>query len=183
MKAFTWFLLFLLALFLAAGYYLYEYVYIPQKILISRLEEENLKLKYEIRDEMDRLYRECSSKKSKNREKTFVEETVSNDSVKKDTVSNVLLEPISFAFSARDLFKGSRLSTKGRALVNEFYNQIKEKQFDSIRILINRKNPSAARKVLNIKKYLVKLGLDKNRVWARLDKNLPKDSVYIKILW
>ena len=183
MKAFTWFLLFLLALLFAAGYYFYEYIYIPKKVLITRLSEENLKLKYEMKDELDRLYRDCKSQNTHTTEKNVEHKSLAGNTPDNDTVSSNTIEPVAFAFSIRDLFKGSTLSIKGKALINEFYNQIKGRDFDSIRIVINRRNPSAARKVLNIKKYLIKLGLDKNRVWARLDRKIVKDSVYIKILW
>lgn len=182
MKTFTWFLIFLLALIFAFGYYFYEYIYTPKTILISRLEEENLKLKYDVKDRLDRLYRECKKKKKSDSAQFTVSQMTYRDTQSIDTLHIQKAEPISFAFSIKDLFKGASLSKKGKVLINEFYNQIKDKSFDSLRVIINRRNAFAARRVLNIKKFLVGLGLSKDRVWARLERKVPRDSVYIKIL-
>ena len=181
MKTFTWFLIFLLALIFAFGYYFYEYIYTPKTILISRLEEENLKLKYDVKDRLDRLYRECKKMKTDSAQ-LIISQASYRDTQSIDTLHIQKAEPISFAFSVKDLFKGASLSKKGKVLINEFYNQIKDKSFDSLRVIINRRNAFAARRVLNIKKFLVGLGLSKDKVWARLDKRVPRDSVYIKIV-
>ncbi len=182
MKAFTWFLLFTLAVIGASLYYFYQYVYIPRNALISRLEDENLSLKYEVTDELNRLYSKNHTV-SNNMDTTTSNADNSIKNAKKDSIVSHKIEPVSFAFSIKDVFQKSGLSLKGKALISEFYNQIEGKKFDSIRILINRRNSQAARKVLNIKKYLVKLGLDKKKVWARLDRKVSRDSVYFKIIW
>jgi len=182
MKAFTWFLLFILALLGATGYYVYRYVYLPKNLMLIRLKEENLKLKYEIRDRLNTVYKECEKKGS-------VRATTSEDTVltqeNNDTSSeeSTYAEPLVFSFAIRDIFKGSRLSRKGKALIKEFYSQIKDRQFDSIRVVINRRNSQAARKVLNIKQYLVSLGLRKDKVWARLSGDVPRDSIIFKLIW
>ncbi len=180
MKTFTWFLLFLLALLGASGYYIYRYVYLPKNLMLVRLNRENLKLKYEIRDEMNAVYRECEKKSSTG--PIVSEDTISSSENNNDTIYRYI-EPLVFSFSIKDLFKNSRLTTKGKAIIKEFYSQIKDRQFDSVRIVINRRNPRAARKVLNIKRYLVSLGLKKDKVWARLSKDVPKDSVIFRLIW
>ncbi|GEM_PF-3890768 len=182
MKAFTWFLLFIIALLGAFGYYLYRYVYVPKNLMLVRLSEENLKLKYEIKDKVDRAYKECG----KGRKATSVtpRDTLITPAIKDTATTGIpATEPLVFSFAIKDLFKRSRLSSRGKALVREFYSQIKDREFDSVRIVINRKNAQAARKVLNIKQYLVSLGLKKDKVWARLSGDIPRDSVRFKLLW
>lgn len=182
MKGFTWFLLFLLALIGAIGYYVYRYIFIPERVLLVRLNEENLKLKYEIQDRLNEVYREM-------KERSATEEDEKEDTLKTDggdvTSSNQVnaFKHFSVSFSIKDLFVRNQLSTRGKALIREFYSQIQNKEFDSIRIVINRKNTRAARKVLSIKQYLVSLGLQKDRVWARLSNEIPKDSIRVNILW
>ncbi len=183
MKAFTWFLLFLLALMSGVGYYLYRYVYIPRNMMLVRLSEENLKLKYEIGDKVDRAYKECA----KERKITSIvrQDTLKSPEIKDTSITSGIpaSEPLVFSFAIKDLFKRSRLSSRGKALLREFYSQIKDREFDSVRIVINRKNAQAARKVLNIKQYLISLGLKKDKVWARLSGDIPRDSVRFKLLW
>ncbi len=174
MKAFTWFLLFVLMLVAATGYYIYRYVYIPKSIMLARLQDENLKLKYDIKDMVNRAYETCQ--KSVNLKESQTDSTEDNGSD-----SGKSIEHITFSFAIRDLFRKNNLSTRGKEIVKEFYSNIKDRKFDSLRVIINRKNHSAARKVLNIKKYLVSLGLEKDRVWARLSKDITKDSVVFRI--
>ncbi|RKY96691.1 MAG: hypothetical protein DRQ06_00800 [Candidatus Hydrothermota bacterium] len=174
-----YFVLFLFLISLLLGAYLlffYEFRYRPLKIAFEDLKRENEKL-VEILTEREKAWRE---------EKLQSMEPVLPAQIEKPLKE----EPaggLSVSFSEKDLFKpGSwRLSDKGKRILSDYYATLRRIKFREIEILIHTDPPGrrklAAKRALEVKKLFVKKGLDRNKVWAWVRRDVEPGKVLIKI--
>lgn len=169
--------LFLFSLLIGAySLFFYEFKYKPLKNAIEDLKKENERL-VELLTEREKAWREEKLKSLEpvlpaELEKAFQEEPKGG---------------LSISFSEKDLFKpgSSALTEKGKSIISDYYETLRKIRFREIEILIHPDPPGrkklAAKRVLGIKRFLIKKGLNSQKVWAWVRKDVEPGKILIKI--
>jgi len=91
--------------------------------------------------------------------------------------------PYDLKYSVKEFFTGNsaELSTRGIEVLNNLFTAVKSLPFDSLTILLKSGGDLQVNRALKIKAYLVSLGLDEKRVFARVSKSGEKDFVIIRV--
>jgi outer membrane protein OmpA-like peptidoglycan-associated protein len=170
-----WFLFFLIAGVLIFGYYFYRFEWIPTQKALEDLEQENKRL--------FSLLKEYSE---------IEEDTVPSPSLPKEVKSLVEEKPdegLKITLSVSDLFSRgkTKLKDSGKKLIKNFYQGIKKRKisYREIEILIHPDPPKgkklAARRALAVKYYFIKLGVNRNKVWAWVKEHVPPGKIVISV--
>ncbi len=169
--------LFLISLLVGSyTFFFYEFKYRPLKNAFEDLKKENEKL-VEILAEREKAWREAQLRPLEpvlpaEVQRAFEEEPQGG---------------LSISFNEKDLFKlgSAALTEKGKKLISDYYETLRRVKFKEIQILIHPDPPGrkklAAKRVLGIKKFLIKKGLNRKKVWAWVRKDVEPGKVLLKI--
>jgi len=175
-RVINWFLFFLLLGGLIFGYYFYKYEWTPTLQALQDLQKENKKLLSMLNEKTGIVGEEEPTPTLPKEVKTLVEEKKPDEGLK-------------LTLSVSNLFsKGkTKLKDSGKKLIKNFYEGIKKKKikYREIEILIHPDPPKtrklAAKRVLAVKYYFVKLGVNRNKVWAWVKDYVPQGKIIITV--
>lgn len=101
---------------------------------------------------------------------------------KSQEVSTKILKELKY--NVGDFFEEntSRLSLKGKQVLNDLKESLVNVSFDSLLIVLYpEKGNISSKRALEIKSYLVSMGLEKEKVWGKVSTDGEKDKIIVRI--
>jgi hypothetical protein len=139
--------------------YFYYFRYVPLETHAELLEKENRVIKDSLLAALDKI----TPRSQRNEPK--------------------LQSSYDLKYSLKDFFSGNsaELTSRGVEALNKLYSSISAMPFDTVMILLYPGGNLQATRALKIKSYLVSLGMDETKTFARVNKSGEKDFIIIRV--